>query len=151
MFPKKWECILMSVQCLCIKFISVLPTIERWRMFTKKFCYNSTHMFHDIEMIPKLTYHIGRAIAQAVSRRLPKAAVRIRARVRSCGICGGWSGTGAGFQFSFHRLFHIHHQFNITYFILIMFLYCYTVWMWATFRTYIFHLSSASQQHNKHQ
>jgi hypothetical protein len=39
----------------------------------------------------------GRAIAQAVSRRLPTAAARVRARVRSCGICGGQSGTGAGF------------------------------------------------------
>jgi hypothetical protein len=39
----------------------------------------------------------GRAIAQAVSRRLPTAAVRIRAQVRSCGICGGQIGTGAGF------------------------------------------------------
>jgi hypothetical protein len=39
----------------------------------------------------------GRAIAQAVSRRLPTAAGRVRARVRSCGICGEQSGTGAGF------------------------------------------------------
>jgi hypothetical protein len=39
----------------------------------------------------------GRAIAQALSRSLPTAAARIRARVRSCGICGGQSGTGAGF------------------------------------------------------
>jgi hypothetical protein len=39
---------------------------------------------------------IGRAIAHAVSRRLPKAAARIRAQGRSCGICGGQSGTGAG-------------------------------------------------------
>jgi hypothetical protein len=39
----------------------------------------------------------GRAIAQAVSRRLPIAAARVRAVVRSCGICGGQSGTGAGF------------------------------------------------------
>jgi hypothetical protein len=36
-----------------------------------------------------------RAIAQAVSRRLPTAAVR--AQVRSCGICGELSGTGADF------------------------------------------------------
>jgi hypothetical protein len=40
---------------------------------------------------------LGRAIAQAVSRRLPTAAARVRARVWSCGICGGQSGTGAGF------------------------------------------------------
>jgi hypothetical protein len=39
----------------------------------------------------------GRIIAQAVNRRLPTAAARVRARVRSCGICGGQSGIGAGF------------------------------------------------------
>jgi hypothetical protein len=58
-----------------------------------------------------------RAVAQAVSRRLPTAAARLRAQVRSCGICGGQSGTGQVFteyfgfpsQFSFHRLLHTHH------------------------------------------
>jgi hypothetical protein len=39
----------------------------------------------------------GRAIAQAVSRWLPTAAARVRARVWSSGICGGQSGGGAGF------------------------------------------------------
>jgi hypothetical protein len=39
----------------------------------------------------------GRAIAQAVSRRLPTAAARVRFQVRSCGICDEQSGTGAGF------------------------------------------------------
>jgi hypothetical protein len=39
----------------------------------------------------------GRAIAQAVSRWLPTTAARVRARVWSSGICGGQSGTGAGF------------------------------------------------------
>jgi hypothetical protein len=39
----------------------------------------------------------GLVIAQAVSRLLPTAAARVRARFRSCGILGGESGTGAGF------------------------------------------------------
>jgi hypothetical protein len=36
-------------------------------------------------------------IAQAISRWLPTVAVRVRARVRSCGICDEQSGTGTGF------------------------------------------------------
>jgi hypothetical protein len=36
-------------------------------------------------------------IAQAVSLRLPTAAAPVRTHVRSCGICGGLSGTGADF------------------------------------------------------
>jgi hypothetical protein len=63
-------------------------------------------------------YHLGRAIAQVVSRWLPTAAARFRAWVRSCGICGGQSCTGAGFirvlrfpcQFSFHQLLHNNHH-----------------------------------------
>jgi hypothetical protein len=39
----------------------------------------------------------GRDTAQAVSRRLPTAASRVRSQVRSSGICDGQSGTGAGF------------------------------------------------------
>jgi hypothetical protein len=39
----------------------------------------------------------GRAIAQAVSRWLPTAADRVRARLWSSGICGGQSDAGAGF------------------------------------------------------
>jgi hypothetical protein len=43
------------------------------------------------------TVFCGRAIAQAVSRMLPTAAARVRPQGRSCGICAGQSGTGAGF------------------------------------------------------
>jgi hypothetical protein len=38
----------------------------------------------------------GGAVAQAVSRWLPTAAARVRVRA-ACGVCGGQSGTGAGF------------------------------------------------------
>jgi hypothetical protein len=50
------------------------------------------------EKAPKIFIDLpDRAIAQAVSRWLPTAAARFREWVRSCGICGGQSGTGAGF------------------------------------------------------
>jgi hypothetical protein len=39
----------------------------------------------------------GLSVAQAVSRRLPTEAVRVQSRFKSCGICSGQSGTGAGF------------------------------------------------------
>jgi hypothetical protein len=60
----------------------------------------------------------GRAIAQAVSRWLPIAVARVQSWVWSSGICGGQSGTGAGFlqvqyfgfpcQSSFPQLLHNH-------------------------------------------
>jgi hypothetical protein len=43
---------------------------------------------------------MGRAMAQAVSRRPLTAEARVRARVNPCGICGGQSGTGTGFSLS---------------------------------------------------
>jgi hypothetical protein len=42
-------------------------------------------------------YIFGRAIAQAVSHRLPTAMARVRSQVRSCVIGGRQSGIGGGF------------------------------------------------------
>jgi hypothetical protein len=40
---------------------------------------------------------LGRAMAQAVSRRPLTAEARVQSRVTPCGICGGQSGTGTDF------------------------------------------------------
>jgi hypothetical protein len=40
---------------------------------------------------------MGRAMAQAVSRRPSAAEDRVRSRVSPCGVCGGQSGTETGF------------------------------------------------------
>jgi hypothetical protein len=60
----------------------------------------------------------GHAVAQVVSCLLPTMAARVLAQVRTCGICGRQSGTGAGFPpeyfgfpcQAFHRLLHTHHH-----------------------------------------
>jgi hypothetical protein len=44
----------------------------------------------------KVRHSIGRAVVQAVSRWLPTAAARVRVRA-TCVVCGGQSGTRAGF------------------------------------------------------
>jgi hypothetical protein len=44
-----------------------------------------------------VTSRSGRAVAEAASRWLPTAAARVQVLVRSCWICGGQSGAGAGF------------------------------------------------------
>jgi hypothetical protein len=42
------------------------------------------------------SYFVGRAVAEAAGRWLPTAAARVRVRA-AFGVCGGQSGTGAGF------------------------------------------------------
>jgi hypothetical protein len=63
-----------------------------------------------------LLAYLGRAIAEAVSRWLPTAAARVRARVWSCGIVVDKVALGQVFseyfgfpcQSSFHQLLHNH-------------------------------------------
>jgi hypothetical protein len=45
---------------------------------------------------PEIRHYLGRVVAQAVSRWLPTVAARFRVRA-ACGVCGGQSGTEAGF------------------------------------------------------
>jgi hypothetical protein len=81
---------------------SSLRFIFYFHLFTwssrKSFSTSSSHRNLDppnylVTYFPKWS----RAIAKAVSSRPPTVAVRVWARVRSCGICCGQSGIGAGF------------------------------------------------------
>jgi hypothetical protein len=51
--------------------------------------------------ILEFCWTVGRAMAEAVSRRPLTAEDRVRAQVNPCGIYGGQSGTGTGFSPSF--------------------------------------------------
>jgi hypothetical protein len=50
-----------------------------------------------LEHLAQQTVDLGRAMAQAVSRRSPTAEARVRSRVGPCWIYGGQRGTGTGF------------------------------------------------------
>jgi hypothetical protein len=60
-------------------------------------CGGTRHPSKPETFCASATALLGRVIAQAVSRRFPTAAARIRGRIRLCGIYGGQSGNGAGF------------------------------------------------------
>jgi hypothetical protein len=84
------------------------PNFSAWHS-TKIPCLHHSEPFMKVkfylrapEMLLISTSKVGRAIAQAVSRWLPTAAARVRARVWSSGICGGQSGAGAGFPILRH-------------------------------------------------
>jgi hypothetical protein len=53
---------------------------------------------HSCKITNRLNLGKGRAMAQAVSCRLPTAEARVRSWVSPCGICGGQSGTGTRFS-----------------------------------------------------
>jgi hypothetical protein len=82
---------------LCVPNIrsNKLITEVNFRNLFKVGCYYSIR--RPIACRYVVTVKNGRAIAQAVSLRLPTVAARVRSQVRSCGTCGGQSGTGARF------------------------------------------------------
>jgi hypothetical protein len=55
-----------------------------------------TLFLQTLSQVPLLT-SVGHVIAQTISRGLPTRAARVRAQVKSCSICSGQSGVGAGF------------------------------------------------------
>jgi hypothetical protein len=60
---------------LCLSTMSTVHINKQAIVYRKRF--------------PRQSNTLARAIAQAVSRRHPTAAARVRAHVKSCGICGG--------------------------------------------------------------
>jgi hypothetical protein len=61
-----------------------------------KKCFSPPEFSIETFFILEVSSLHDRAVAQAVSRWLPTAAAWVRAR-SACGVCGGQSGTGAGF------------------------------------------------------
>jgi hypothetical protein len=64
-------------------------------------CGNQSGRDDPRELNPCHAARYSRGIVQVISRRLPTAASRVRSQVKSCGICGGQSGIGAGFLCQF--------------------------------------------------
>jgi hypothetical protein len=74
----------------------MLRTSSLWFVYFK-LCYRKRTNRLVLLLVDVWFIHKGRAIAQAISRWLPTAGARVRARVWSSGICGGQCGDGAGF------------------------------------------------------
>jgi hypothetical protein len=78
-------------------FIAMVHMHSRFLRETSLSTYKFSSTFKDSYHEILLKFIFDRTIALAVSRRLPTAAARVRAWIKSCGICGGQSGNGAGF------------------------------------------------------
>jgi hypothetical protein len=75
--------------CSPVPFM-VFVYVRDWMFSQPSFGEGRYRLFHNF-------LSLLRGGGQVVSRRLPTAAAQVRAQVRSRGICGGQSGTGAGF------------------------------------------------------
>jgi hypothetical protein len=119
----QWEPAAAAAICSYV-FISVIYAAQAERFWEEYLMYRFGFMalFWFNRVIWQVTIALckrwGRAIAQAVSRWLPTASARVRARVWSCGIWGGHGEVGQVFseyfgfpcQSSFHQFLHNHHH-----------------------------------------
>jgi hypothetical protein len=89
---EEWHIPIGDILCLVV-------LRDTWTLYRLYGTHVGTFALCDDSSIGQVILHTGRgrAIVQAVSRRLPTAAARDRSQVRICGNCGGQSGTGAGF------------------------------------------------------
>jgi hypothetical protein len=106
--PSRWSCTI-SLMRRCAKIRETNYNYQRWQ--DCGLLVTCCQRFPETEA---LAMELDRAIAQAVSRRLPTAAARVWAQVRPCGICSEQSGIGADFLRYFgvpyQFPFHIHHR-----------------------------------------
>jgi hypothetical protein len=82
-----WNTVLLILRATRLDFL--MTKIHHWLPKLKK---------SDDILVTKVRIREGRAIAQAVSGWLDTEADTVRARVWSCGICGGESGSGGKFS-----------------------------------------------------
>jgi hypothetical protein len=90
-FFKKFGGGLQDHHAVCVLMYPSL-TPESWKMNPEEMSLQ--YHINICDIMPKSQ---GHTIAQAVSRWLPTAVAQVQSRVWSSGICGGQSGSGAGF------------------------------------------------------
>jgi hypothetical protein len=69
-----------------------MRTLEAHSLSAVRKCLFNSLIFADTLYMFRLFSNLGRAIAQAISHWLLRAAARVRAQFWSCGICSGQSG-----------------------------------------------------------
>jgi hypothetical protein len=70
----------------------------KWNQTPAPVIHNFPPLLSHICLPRMLNIRLGRAMAQAVSRRPLTAEARVRSRISPCGNCGEQSGTGTGFS-----------------------------------------------------
>jgi hypothetical protein len=88
-FPSRYGSVFSGTISLlnsCLEILSLAPISNHVRYTIKRLWASKSVELHDISSFVTKDNSPGRAIAQAVSRRLPTAAARVQTRVWSCGI-----------------------------------------------------------------